>query len=159
MSKPFRLTEKMSIHKRAKIFFEKYDLKITTHPPFPSYPIWTKSQQNIFLTKMASQRSGEEYPRPVYDKVAGVATPHQGQYSLSHHFHWKHFLKDIIVLKNKDKARTCVAMSRWQLTEPGNTERKWLTPSQTCSTGPHLTRIKKLLNLSMKWTRRQTQSQ
>ena len=94
-----------------KIFFEKYDLEITP-PPSPSYPIWTKSQQNIFLTMMASQRSGEEYPRPVCDKVAGVATPPQGQYSLSHLFHWEHFLKEIIVLKNRDKARTCVAMSR-----------------------------------------------
>ena len=30
------------------------------------------------------QRSGGEYPRPLGDKVAGEATPPQGQYSLSH---------------------------------------------------------------------------
>ena len=46
----------------------------------------------------------EEDPRLVGDEVAGVATPRQGQYSLSHRFHWEHFLKEIIVLKNRDKA-------------------------------------------------------
>ena len=55
---------------------------------------------------------GEEDPRPVGDQVARVATPPQVQYSLSHLVHWEHFLKEIIALKNKDKARTCVAMSR-----------------------------------------------
>ena len=55
---------------------------------------------------------GEEEPRPVGDEVAGVATPPQGQYGLSHLFHWEHFLKEIIVLKNKDEARTYVAMTR-----------------------------------------------
>ena len=61
----------------------------------------------------------EEDPRPVGDKVAGVATPPQGQYSLSHLFHWEHFLKEIIVLKNRDKARMCVAMSQEKLEDNG----------------------------------------
>ena len=51
-------------------------------------------------------------PRSVGDEVAGVATPPQGQYGLSHLFHWEHFLKEIIVLKNRDEAKTCVAMSQ-----------------------------------------------
>ena len=41
----------------------------------------------------------EEDPRPVGDKVAGVAMPPQGQYGLSLLFHREHFLKEIIALK------------------------------------------------------------
>ena len=29
-----------------------------------------------------------------------------------HLFHWEHFLEEIIVLKNRHEARTCVTMSR-----------------------------------------------
>ena len=45
---------------------------------------------------------GKEDPRPVGDKVAGVAKPPEDQYGVSHLFHWEHFLKDIILLKNRD---------------------------------------------------------
>ena len=43
--------------------------------------------------------------------------------------------------QNWDKGRTCVSMSRWRQTEPGDTGRQWPTPIQTCSTWPHSTRI------------------
>ena len=98
-------------------------------------------------------------PPPVGDEVAGVAMPPQGQYGLSHLFHWEHFLKEIILLKNRDEARMCVDMSRWCQTEPGDTGRQWPTLILICSTWPHLTRTKKFLHLRMKQTWRHTQSQ
>ena len=77
---------------------------------------------------------GEEDPRPVGDQVARVATPPQGQYGLSHLIHWEHFLKEIIVLKNKVEARMCVAMTRLLQTELGYTGRQRPTPIKLCST-------------------------
>ena len=49
-------------------------------------------------------------PRPVGDKVAGVATAPQGQYGLSHLFHWKHFLKEIILQKKIETTSGCVLL-------------------------------------------------
>ena len=46
---------KMSFQKRNTMCFEKIWFKKL--PPSPSYPFWIKSQQNIFLTMMASQRT------------------------------------------------------------------------------------------------------
>ena len=79
-----------------------------------SWPRWARACATSWWVGVSSLvwMGGEEDPRPVGDEVAGVATPPQGQYGLSHLFHWEHFLKEIIVLKNRDEARTCVAMSR-----------------------------------------------
>ena len=79
-----------------------------------SWPLWARAPATSWWVGVFSLvwMGGEEDPRPVGEDVAGVATPPQGQYDFNHLFHWENFLKEIIVLKNRDEARTCVAMSR-----------------------------------------------
>ena len=92
-----------------------------------SWPRWVRAHATSWWVGVSSLvwMGGEEDPRPVGDEVAGVATAPQGQYGLSHLFHGEHFLKEIIVLKNRDEAKTYVAMSQ---------ERQWPTSILTYST-------------------------
>ena len=65
------------------------------------WPQWARARATSWWVRVSSLvwMGEEKEPRPVGDKVAGVATPPQGQYGLSHLFHWKHFLKEIVVQK------------------------------------------------------------
>ena len=72
-----------------------------------SWPRWARARATSWWVVVSSLvwMGGEEDPRTVGDKVAGVDTPPQGQYGLSHLFHWEHFQQEIIVQKKKRQGR------------------------------------------------------